>query len=161
MKKITPHPILFLLLTGIMCLLTACKKENEDIYYKTIGVGYVYDTTHNKPIRDITITILYYSNYSTWFPISSRSETVTTNSLGCYKVRFMEKLWSENENKYSEIRLCRIYVSGYSENYSNWRIDYPYIEYPSGSGINIYPSHYNLHEEGKLSLDTIKFYKIN
>lgn len=163
MKKI-PLLFLVLLLTAMMCLHVACKKANNPIYYETVGVGYVYDATNNRPLPGIIIAISYYSSSSAWFPISNKTDFAVTDATGCYQVHFIEKMWSKNEGEYYKIRDCIISVEN-AEKYASYEINYPYIfdsadGHTSGTGFHVYSRDY-LNEIDILVLDTIKFYKIN
>jgi len=164
MKKHLTFLLLFLL-TGIICLHTACEKKdlNAIIYYKAIGKGYIYDATNNKPLSGINIEICYrgVQNHFPLFPNSSGCgivATVLTDKNGCYNVRFIEKHRSSSESIYSEIKECRIYVINQESGFPKWEIDYPNT---SSSYFISVPSFDYLNEVEIFALDTIKFYKTN
>jgi len=146
--KIFLFPFLF---TGIVCTQTACKKHCETTYYETIGFGYVYDKTNNRPLKGITIEMR--SSYKYMWALT-HNDSVVTDKDGYYQFRFMKNLGC------SPITAYTLEVINYGqmipESHSDWEIVYPFDH---DYYISILPSDF----EGKKAfpLDTIKFYKPN
>jgi len=157
--KIPPRP-LFLLLTGIICMLTACRKPEPTTYYKTIGIGYAYDVTNNRPLKGVIIRMR--TNYE-WMWASSLDDTLVTDNNGYYQVRFMEKIGYDGTGY--PLYYTVTPITGYSFDvidfgpmilppHSDWEVIWKYNYY----SCSILPSEF----EGKniFVLDTIKFIKV-
>jgi len=87
---------LFLLATAAILFITACKKDDEGnkvTYYKTIGEGYVWDVTNNRPIKDAKITVTSVYGTELLFSVPKTTNTFTTNENGYYKIRFIKKVY--------------------------------------------------------------------
>jgi hypothetical protein len=97
MKK---HKILVALLS-IALICTACDRENEYkdiIYYKAIGVGYVFtcDSKSCYPLQGAKVNVTAHNGTGGLFGISYPvTETYTTDAQGCYKVRFVKSVSGE------------------------------------------------------------------
>ena len=92
MKKVI---ILTTLMTSAIILLSvSCQKDengNRVTYYKTIGEGYVWDETNNKPFKDVIITVTSPYGTSSW-AIPRIEETFTTDENGYYQIRFPKRV---------------------------------------------------------------------
>jgi hypothetical protein len=76
MKKST------LILTATLLLCLACQKDDlgyNVTHYKTIGEGYIFDMTNNRPLKGATVTVVSCFSGSMFFGKSSSKETFTTD----------------------------------------------------------------------------------
>jgi hypothetical protein len=149
MKNLKRNPLLFkLLIIGIICIITACVKPEKRTYYKTIGIGYVYNETNNKPLKGVSIEILNYFICPGWGCLWD-SDTVVTDDNGYFQVRFMENLDPD------------LKIIGYNFTVADWGpvshdMYYRFFKYQRGSDM-LEPSDFE--GETIFELDTIKFYK--
>ena len=89
---------------GILCMvvvgLTAmsCEKDSKGhtiTRYKTVGEGYIWDATNNRPLKDATITVSSCFSHGGWFAETPSKETFTTDANGYYQIRFIKKVKNE------------------------------------------------------------------
>jgi hypothetical protein len=147
LKKILP--LIPILIIGIICMLTACEKPDKPTYYKTIGIGYVYDETNNRPLKGVGIVILstYENPWQIFGGVSSHRDTVFSDSNGYFKIRFMKSFTADTEILY------------YTFDIADWGPVPSGWSYKDGisSIIDIVPSAFE--DKNTFSLDTLKFYK--
>ena len=151
MKKNKINLFLFLLLIGIICLHTACKKDKYPTYYKTIGIGYAYDATNNRPLEGVSIEIQ--SHYEFMFPLYY-CDTLVTDKNGAFRVRFMDQ--GEDSPMLDPPKILSYTFTITDDSLPYWEILYPntYRDY-----LSCTPSDFQ--GQGIFLLDTIKFYKTN
>jgi len=146
MKKI------YLLLIASLLLGISCQKDdagNSVTHYKTIGEGYVYNATHNIPIKGATITVKSHFKSSTeLFGPYPSYETFTTDENGYYQIKFIK--WGKNSK-----------VSRYFFTISSNLPVPPY--WSIGVTSNTFPDKSLTPEDLKgkkiITLDTVKFYQ--
>ena len=84
------------LLVGILFVAYGCQKDdqgNRVTYYKTIGEGYIYDGTNNKPLKGAKITVTsVYNGIEGPFYTPKTINTFTTDENGYYQFRFIKRV---------------------------------------------------------------------
>jgi len=93
MKTITQ---ILLVIFGFLFIATSCERDDNGYwisYYKTIGEGYIYDGTNNKPLKGAKITVktVFKGSNGGWFSTKTYSETFVTDANGYYKVNFRKR----------------------------------------------------------------------
>lgn len=97
MKKIK------LILLTVILVCVSCGKDDEGnwvTYYKTIGEGYIYDITNDKPLSDVIITVRTYFKNPWWFNASNVEEKFTTDVNGYYQLRFLKRFSNDKADRY-------------------------------------------------------------
>ena len=156
MKNLKNHiPILLILLSSLF-LCISCKKDdngNRVLHYKTIGEGYIYDGTHNIPIKGATITVLSCFNGSEWFGEQPCEETFTTDENGYYQLRFIK--WGKN-SKVDQYLFEPSTGPSIPPPPPYWVRKNPSNTFPD---ISLYPE--DIKGKKTITFDTIKYYQLS
>jgi hypothetical protein len=77
----------------ILLLCVSCEKNQEgnwSTYYKTVGEGYIWDATNNRPLEGASITVNSCFSGSDWY-VPVVKETFYTDENGYYRIRFVKR----------------------------------------------------------------------
>ncbi|MDR2979762.1 MAG: pollen Ole e 1 allergen/extensin family protein [Bacteroidales bacterium] len=139
-----------LILMASILLCASCDKDNaRRTYYKTIGEGYIYDGTNNKPLEGATITVISaYGSEMLWH-VPTVEETFTTDKNGYFKVKFVKRVGGDKVTKYT---------FSPSMNLDNSPPPYWIRTNPGGTfpDIGIYPE--DIKDTRIITFDTIKYF---
>ena len=102
MKSITQ---ILLIILGFLFISTSCDRDDKGYwisYYKTIGEGYIYDGTNNKPLKGAKIIVktVFKGSNGGWFSTETYSEAFTTDVNGYYKINFLKRGNNDKAVKY-------------------------------------------------------------
>ena len=126
MKKLT------LFLFPLLTLLLACNNEEDPVYYKAMGEGYVYDKTTKEPVPFINLEVkscrntIFSSNssYIDIFPDNPcLSETFSTDENGFYRVRFAKR-YNRTKGIYNEFVVYIPSIDWYNRDNRNFDKDF-------------------------------------
>ena len=97
---------LILSISIILLLCTSCEKNQEGdwaTYYKTIGEGYIWDGTNDKPLTGapIIVTTVFEGGWRIFEHVPHTKETFTTDENGFYQIRFMKRGQNKKVEHYS------------------------------------------------------------
>ena len=155
-------------MAGLLCLVVVgvfvtygCEKDengNRVTYYKTVGEGYVWDITNNKPIKGATITVE--STYGSFLGAIYTKNTFTTDEKGYYKIRFIKKVYDGPLYGWCKVTAYWFEITDLGPMIPPpppyWTRDYPSETFPD---IAIYPS--DIKDKKIITFDTVKYYQEN
>jgi len=93
--------LLVFMQVAIPLLFTTCEKYEDRTYFKTEGVGYVYNKHTNEPVENARVSVGSAFEHRGYATVQTESERFETDAQGYYRVRFLKRYHKSNVGGYS------------------------------------------------------------